>query len=405
MAATGTNLDNTTPGGHISTAYKSLKAVVQETLQRSKTNSVVLAPVKDGDASSFNYELEELEKVVRDRVRRLKTAVNEGEAVVIGKAQHAEQLIESLRANIAAWEAKLSEKEDTVRKKDSASKKMEESFTGKIHDLQSEVKKKEEFLETRANEVRDLASKLDAQVKHITQLDQALQQAKAEAASQAQRAENLAETSTPRIAALEAQLRNTEEIVRGKGSTIKKLEQDLTAKIQDLENQVINQEKLLADRDRQVSDLKSQLKVLTNGIKEMSSIFGQAEALTAIEARDIGTVLRAGQLKDDEEKSVTPRFKGSNVTFNKTHVPQETVSAEFFDEVTHELTKIVGPLASAIVHKDVAALGESMEKFPKTRVTEFIEIVSKEILDNKVRISFRARFTLWPLRGVPVDES
>jgi len=383
--------------------YKSLKGAVQGTLQRSKTNAVVLARVKGSDASSFNDELERLEEIVGDRIRRWKAAVKEGEAIVAGEAQHAEQFIESLRTKISELEAKLREKEDTVRRKDSASKKIEENFTGKIHDLQSEVKKKEKSLENQGNEVRNLASKMDAQVKQVTQLNQAIQQAKAEAASQAKRPELLAETSRARIIALEDQLKNTEQILRGKDSIIKKLEQDLTAKIQDLESQVTNKEKLLADRDRQVSDLKSQLKVLTDGIKQTSSVFRQAEALTPIATRS--TALRAGQSKNEEGKSVKTQFKGTEVAFNKTDAPQETVSAEFFDHVTHELTRILGPLASMIVRYDVAALGESMEKFPKTRVTELINIVSNEISDDNVKISFRARFALWPPGGAPVDKT
>ncbi len=323
MATSSTNIDNRKPGRDISSVYKSLKGAVQGTLQRSKTNAVVLARVKGSDAGSFNDELEKLEEIVGDRIRRWKAAVKEGEAIVAGEAQHAEQFIESLRTKISELEAKLREKEDTVRRKDSASKKIEENFTGKIHDLQSEVKKKEKSLENQGNEVRNLASKMDAQVKQVTQLNQAIQQAKAEAASQAKRPELLAETSRARIIALEDQLKNTEQILRGKDSIIKKLEQDLTAKIQDLESQVTNKEKLLADRDRQVSDLKSQLKVLTDGIKQTS----------------------------------------------------------------------------------VAALGESMEKFPKTRVTELINIVSNEISDDNVKISFRARFALWPLGGAPVDKT
>ena len=401
MATSSTNIDNRKPGRDISSVYKSLKGAVQGTLQRSKTNAVVLARVKGSDAGSFNDELEKLEEIVGDRIRRWKAAVKEGEAIVAGEAQHAEQFIESLRTKISELEAKLREKEDTVRRKDSASKKIEENFTGKIHDLQSEVKKKEKSLENQGNEVRNLASKMDAQVKQVTQLNQAIQQAKAEAA-QAKRAEQLSESSKAKIAALEAQLKHTEEIVRKKDSAIKGLEQNLNPKVRNFESQLRNKKELLASRDAEIDDLKSQLKVLTKGIKEMSSVFRQTEALTPIVARDISTVLRASQLKNEEEKSVKSQFKGAEVTFNKTDAPQETVSAEFFEQVTHELTQIVGPWASMIVSDNVAALGESMEKFPKTRITKLINIVSNEISDDKVKISFRARFALWPIRGVPV---
>jgi hypothetical protein len=65
--------------------------------------------------------------------------------------------------------------------------------------------------------------------------------------------------------------------------TIKGLEKNQTDKVQDLESQVRNKEELLAGRDAEISDLKSQLKLLTKGIEEMSSFFKQTQALATVE--------------------------------------------------------------------------------------------------------------------------
>ena len=124
----------------MSRVYDSLKGVVQ----RNKSNPVALVRVKGNSALTVNDEMEELERIVLDRIARLKAAVNEGEAVVAGEVQHAEQLIDSLKENITTLEAKGREAEDTIRRKDSASQRMEESLTAKIHDLQNDVKKKNE---------------------------------------------------------------------------------------------------------------------------------------------------------------------------------------------------------------------------------------------------------------------
>ena len=59
--------------------------------------------------------------------------------------------------------------------------------------------------------------------------------------------------------------------------------------------------------------------------------------------------------------------------------------------MTRELSEVFGPVASIIVRDHVKAVGESMEKFPKTRIAELLENVSKEIPDEKVKISFRER--------------
>ena len=58
---------------------------------------------------------------------------------------------------------------------------------------------------------------------------------------------------------------------------------------------------------------------------------------------------------------------------------QQTVSPNFFDLMSQELTAIIGPRAPVIVRERVAALGESMEKFPKTRLDGLLEILSKTL--------------------------
>ena len=42
--------------------------------------------------------------------------------------------------------------------------------------------------------------------------------------------------------------------------------------------------------------------------------------------------------------------------------------------------------------KHVAALSESMEKFPRSRLVELLEILSKEIVNEPLRTNFRMWF-------------
>src|SRR5437667_12046763 len=124
----------------MSKVYESLKG----TLQRSKTNSMAIARVKGSDASSLDNEMEQFEKIVVDRVGRLRAAVKDGETVVASENQHAEQVIESLRTEIAAQEAQL----NAAREKELASQRMEQTPTRQICDMQNAVKKTEEALES-----------------------------------------------------------------------------------------------------------------------------------------------------------------------------------------------------------------------------------------------------------------
>jgi hypothetical protein len=314
--------------------------------------------------------MEELEKIFVDGIGRLKAAIMDDQAVGASNVQRAEQVIETLRANITVLEARLRETEDAVHSKDAASQKMEESLGAEIRDLQSVVKKKEEVLESRDSEVNDLKSKIDVLVEQATHLELAIQQAKGEAANEAQHAEQVIEGLKAKIAALEAQLTQTEPIVGGTDWTIKGLDQD---------------------RDRQVIDLNAELEHQTNGVNEKSSFFSKAEAL----AQDIGTVVGGKHSKTGEEKPANSHFQAAGVTSIVTDAARETVSPDAFARMIAEfskLTNVIGSIASLIVRDHVRALGESMQEFPQTRLTDLLESLSREISDDKLKADFRERF-------------
>jgi hypothetical protein len=52
----------------------------------------------------------------------------------------------------------------------------------------------------------------------------------------------------------------------------------------------------------------------------------------------------------------------------------------------------MGSIASLIVRSHVRALGESMEEFPQTRLTELLDSLSGQITDEKLKAEFRKRF-------------
>jgi hypothetical protein len=364
-------------GGHMGKVYQSVRGVVQGTLHRRKPDIMGSAGT-NGNNTSSNDVMEELEKIFVDGIGRLKAAVSNDLAVVASEAQHAEQVIEGLKANITVLEAKLRETEETVQTKTLASQKAEESLSTEIRDLQSLVKKKEEALESRDSEVNNLKSKIDVQVEQVTHLELAIQQAKGDAASEAQHAERVIEGLKAKIATLESQRTQTEQIVGGTDWTSKGLDQD---------------------RDRQVIDGNAELEPQTNGIKEMSSFFSKAEALA--QAQDIGTVVAGEQLKTGEEKPATSHFRAAGVMSSVTEAARETVSQDAFARMIAEFSKlanVIGSIAALIVRDHVRALGESMEEFPQTRLTELLESLSAEISDPDSRLYFSKSFRSWVIQ-------
>ena len=380
----------------MSGVYESLKLKMQDTLQRGKTNSMLLAQVKSTNALSLTYEIERIERVVADTVGTLKAAVKAGEAmaVAVEEARQVEQLAGSLKADIAVLEAKLQETEATIERNDLSRQKMEETLTAKIQNLQNDIKKKDETLATRDNEINDYKSKIADNVKQIGELELANRKTKEETASHVKRAEELAGRSQAKITALESQLKETEEFARQKESTIKAVEQQLAAKVQEFESMVNDKQALLTRQDLEINDLKSQLKRLTKGIGEMSSFFRQAEALTAIEEKAASTAAQNGPIDRVEEKPAVVQSNIARVTVIVPEAAGEIVPPEIFQQIISELaqaTNVMGSLSALIVRRQAKALGESMEKFPRKRLPELLEGLVKEISDENRRIDFRQR--------------
>ncbi len=69
--------------------------------------------------------------------------------------------------------------------------------------------------------------------------------------------------------------------------------------------------------------------------------------------------------------------------------PRATVNGVFFDQVTRELTLVMGPLAKVIIEDEVNALGETRENFPRERVAELVERVSEAVHSDTRRLRFQ----------------
>src|SRR5262249_37984257 len=358
--------------------YESLKEVVK--LQRSKNDPVALPGAKPNDASSLDVEIGELVQ----RITGLRAAVSHREEEIKKETQ---QVIQTLSEDFAILETKLRDDEETARRKESVSQKMEERLNAEIHTLQNELNREKQTLQSRDNEIKGLKSNMEVFAKQLTESEIAIKQAKADAVLEASRTEQLTESLNSKIAALEVNMSDMKEIIRSKEATINALEQELGTAIRDFENK----QELLAGRDAEINDLKSKLQVLTGKIQGMSSFLKQAEALAIVEGQN-GSMLATSEPLDGVKKKLPEspfKVKVPAATSNEqTNVAQKTVSPDFFDLMNQELTVIMGPQASAIVRERVAALGESMQEFPKSRLAELLEILSKDVVDEPSRIGF-----------------
>jgi chromosome segregation ATPase len=257
---------------------------------------MVSGRVKDSDGS-LNDAIQELEKILADRIGSLKAAVSDDQAVVAREAQNAGQVIEGLKTNITVLEDKLRETEDALRRKEAASQKMEESLSTEIRDLQSVVKTKEEALQGRQSEINVLNSKIDVMTGQVSHLEFGIEHARGEAASKNQQAEQVIDGLKTNITALEARLRETEDTIQQKDVAGQKLEENLSVEIRDLQSVVKKKEEALESREAEVTDLKSKLDALVDQVTHLQLANDHAKEAAASKAQHAEQVIDGLKIK------------------------------------------------------------------------------------------------------------
>jgi predicted RNase H-like nuclease (RuvC/YqgF family) len=344
----------------MSKVIQSVRGVVQGTLHRRKPHLMISARVKDSDGS-LNDAIQEIEKLLVDRIGSLKAAVSEDQGVVAREAQHAEQVIEGLKANITMLETKLRETEDTVRRKEAASQKLEENLSCEIRDLQSAVKKKEEALETRESEINVLKSKIDVMTVQVSRLESAIEHAKADAASEAQRAEQVNDGLKTNIAALEARLRETEETIHQKDVASQKLEENLSVEIRDLQSVVKKKEEALESRESEVTDLKSKLDVMVDQVTHLQLANDHAKEAASSKAQHVEQAIEGLKMKIatlQAQLSQTEQIVGGLVGNSRFLVAGSAIKELGQERISQaaDLKTELEPLRNGMKHSEAQAL-------------------------------------------------
>jgi len=95
-------------------------------------------------------------------------------------------------------------------------------------------------------------------------------------------------------------------------------------------------------------------------------------------------------------RKLTKRLKTPSLPETKVKTPSHakapselTVDGNFFAQMEHELTKVMGPVATLIIDDEVAALSAAKDAFPRDRLAELVEKVSSEITDEDKRANFQ----------------
>jgi general secretion pathway protein A len=84
-----------------------------------------------------------------------------------------------------------------------------------------------------------------------------------------------------------------------------------------------------------------------------------------------------------ETRSATVRHLTKNFS------PTPIVTTGFFDRLTIALIEAMGPMAGIVLRDQLKNLGESRESFPLAKLDTLLESLSREILDETMRVNFR----------------
>src|SRR5437867_1563218 len=172
------------------------------------------------------------------KVLRSKTNTLSGELVELETSKdHATRLLhEDLR-----------QKTELLQSKESAMKALEERLTGKLRSLENQVSQKQELLAARDTE-------LDALMAKVSELTQKL----SELGAERERSDRL----------LQEGLREKTALLQSKETSIGELEERLKGRVESLERQLMERQKLLEASGVELSELHTQMNVITERLNE-----------------------------------------------------------------------------------------------------------------------------------------
>ncbi len=376
---------------------ESLRTEIRE-LQSAVTSKEEALASRESDVQNLKSKTD----VLVQQLSELESAVEQTKGEAARETQHAEEVTETLKANISALEVRVKETEDAVHQKEIASREIEESLSTEIRDLRIIATTKEEALTSRESEVQDLKSKTDALVERVTDLESALEQAKGQAANEAQHAEEVIAGLKAKIVTLQGQLSQPDLHAREaqKNGTKDNKSQPLT----DVQRQ--GTDSVVPDKQMKPAEENPRPGLVRGfGVKPLimeagfqpvphEAVDHMIAQFGELQKKATNTVIGENRLKTAEENPASVQFQAPEVTASVAEAARETVSHETFDRIATEFSEranVIPRIASLIVRDHVRALGESINEFPKTRLTTLLESLSKEIPDDKLKLDFCER--------------
>ena len=182
-------------------------------------------------------------------------------ALTANDSEGVQQILASLKEEIALVKAKLSEQRRNLPPTESLIQGIEAALQGKIEKLQNQLTREQEGIESRDKQLGEFKSEVQAVLQRMSEAESMIQQARAFAVNEAESAAQLREGMRRELIALQAQLKERQ------------------ATFEDLQNHVRQKFAVLDSRDVDLSQLKIEMQLLTRRMTAIGSAPQQSQTI------------------------------------------------------------------------------------------------------------------------------
>ena len=106
-------------------------------------------------------------------------------------------------------------------------------------------------------------------------------------------------------------------------------------------------------------------------------------------SKTLGTIARKKGLNMVQMRDAVARLLELDLIESAPLGP-ETVDSDFLTHLVSALSKAVGPIAKIIIEDEIAAMGYTIEGFPRAHAAELVDLLAHEIKRPDKRTAFQA---------------
>ena len=138
-----------------------------------------------------------------------------------------------------------------------------------------------------------------------------------------------------------------------------------------------------------ISKLIVKKKAVEYDISEISMDGNTLKVLMSIDGtKNVAQLCKANQISDSHIRPILHKLSRLGfIGLYRSTTP--TIDTRFFDYLSTEMAKAIGPVADMVIEDAVKKIGEKQERFPVSQVATLVSNLAKHIRDEEIRLGFQ----------------